>query len=64
MAHVVQCDQCKKVGDANSMKSATLEIDRDDRVDNEISGDFCSIDCLRKFIELKLQALWYNANRY
>lgn len=64
MAHVVQCDQCKKVGNENTMKPATLEISRNDRIDNEISGDFCSIDCLKRFIEEKLQALWYNADRY
>lgn len=64
MAHVVQCDQCKKVGAENTMKHLILEIARDDRQDNEVSGDFCSVECAAQFIGEKLQPLWYNANRY
>lgn len=64
MAHVIQCDACKKIGNQSDMKRTTISIGDEDTNpswrDNSRSGDFCSFECAKAFIEKELTALWYH----
>jgi hypothetical protein len=65
MATVVKCDQCGKIDTPTSMVPMDLELGSNRATTQHISGDFCSQECVVKFITKEIQKVWYNAkNNY
>lgn len=65
MAQVVKCDQCGKVDTPSNMQYMVIQVGRDgvrgiDKYSDVMAdGDFCSQECIAKYIDGKLNDLWY-----
>lgn len=65
MATVVKCDECGKVDKPSAMKYMVIQIGHESQrgIDynssNMVDGDFCSQECITKFIDQHIINLWY-----